>query len=60
MIDGQPYQHPSRLFIGAYGRRVELAEFLADSEKRGLAAHLRDLLKGADGTASERGRRATP
>lgn len=37
-----------RLWLGASGRRVELGEFLTDSEKDGLAHHLRGLLQNSD------------
>jgi hypothetical protein len=35
---------PKRLWIGAFGRRVELGEFLVDGDKAALAASLRRLL----------------
>jgi uncharacterized membrane protein len=40
-------QQPSRLWVGASGRRVELAEFLVEEEKRRLAGQLRDLIRTA-------------
>ncbi len=36
--------YPKKLWIGASGRRVEIAEFLVDEEKTKLAAELRRLL----------------
>ena len=40
--------HPrSRLWVGAFGRRVELAEFLVEEEKQSLARQLKDLIKSA-------------
>lgn len=36
--------YPRRLWIGASGRRVEIAEFLVDDEKARLAAQLQRLL----------------
>lgn len=38
-------RQPSRLWIGAPGRRVEIGEFLIDGEKAALAARLRSLLE---------------
>jgi uncharacterized membrane protein len=43
--DGVPAR--SRLWVGAYGRRVELADFLVDGEKRRLARQLSELIKTA-------------
>jgi uncharacterized membrane protein len=36
--------HPKRLWIGASGRRVEIADFLVEEEKTELAAELKRLL----------------
>jgi uncharacterized membrane protein len=43
--DGTPSR--SRLWVGAYGRRVELADFLVEGEKRRLARQLNELIKSA-------------
>ena len=41
--------YPSRLWVGAYGKKIELAGFLAEEEKRNLAAKLQQLLRGSNG-----------
>ena len=44
-------RHTRRLWIGAYGRRVELAEFLPDHEKQGLEQQLKKLIRGTGSAA---------
>lgn len=45
-LSGSPHSRFARqLWIGAYGRRVELAEFLPDHEKLGLERQLRKLIR---------------
>ena len=41
--------YPSRLWVGAYGKRIELAGFLAEDEKRSLATKLQQLVRGSYG-----------
>jgi uncharacterized membrane protein len=38
-------RYPSRLWVGAYGRMVELAGFLPEDEKRGLATQLQQMVR---------------
>jgi uncharacterized membrane protein len=42
-------RYPSRLWVGAYGKRIELAGFLAEEEKRSLATKLQQLVHASSG-----------
>ena len=44
--------YPSRLYIRSHGRRVEIAGFLNEQERRGLAIELRKALRGEPAAAA--------
>jgi uncharacterized membrane protein len=47
LIEATHPWYPSRLFLSSHGRRHEIASVLVESERRGLARRLRELLKPA-------------
>lgn len=47
LIEATHPWYPSRLYLSSHGRRHEIASVLVESERRGLARRLRELLKPA-------------